>query len=122
RGDASIWITGTNDPETNLPSGVPATVAPGSAISVQATISIPADVRDNRITVADRPAIVDDVGKLSARRSRSVEDVLVRERHAGQFEEHKHLEAVVIVISDAEQFRVGIKSVGSHRNERPKIC
>src|SRR5262249_49376019 len=42
RGGASIWITGTYDPETNLTFWAPATAARGSAISAPATISTPA--------------------------------------------------------------------------------
>ena len=35
------------------------------------------EVRDDRVAVADRLAVVDDVGKLPARRGRGVEDVLM---------------------------------------------
>jgi hypothetical protein len=45
---------------------------------------------------------------LAARCCRSVEDVLLREDHAGQSEERKYFEAVAIVIGDAGEFRVGI--------------
>ena len=67
------------------------------------------EVRDDRVAVADRLAVVDDIGKLAARRGRSVEDVLVREGNASQSEEREHLEAVAVVVGDAEQVRIGIK-------------
>jgi hypothetical protein len=35
--------------------------------------------------------------------------VLVREGHAGQFEERVYLEAIAVVIGDAEQSRIGIE-------------
>ena len=43
------------------------------------------EVGDDRLAVADRLTIVNDVGKLPTRRRRGVEDVLVNERHAREF-------------------------------------
>src|SRR5271155_4293395 len=67
------------------------------------------EVRDDRVAVADRLAVVDDVGKLPARGGRGVEDVLMGEWHASQFEESEYFEAVAVVVGDAEKLRVGIK-------------
>src|SRR5271156_4925380 len=64
------------------------------------------EVRDDRVAVADRLAVVDDVGKLPAGGGRSVEDVLMREWHASQFEESEYFEAVAVVVGDAEKLRV----------------
>ena len=43
------------------------------------------EVGDDGLAVADRLTIVNDIGKLPARRRRGVEDVLVNERHAREF-------------------------------------
>ena len=67
------------------------------------------DVSDDGIAVADRLARVDDVGQLAARRRRRVENMLVQEWHAGELEEREHLEAVAVVVGDAEQRGVGVK-------------
>ncbi len=40
-------------------------------------------MRDDRATVADGLAVVDDVGKLPARRARGIEYMMMRERQAG---------------------------------------
>jgi len=66
-------------------------------------------MRDDRITVADRLAIVDEIGKLPAWCGRGVKDMLMSERHSGQFEERKHLEAVAVVVGHAEKFGIRIK-------------
>ena len=64
--------------------------------------SIAADeVREYRVAVPERFAIIDDVRKLLSRRLRRVEGV-VNERHAGQLEERKYLEAVAVVVGDPE--------------------
>jgi hypothetical protein len=67
---------------------------------------------DDGVAVADRFATVDDVGKLAARRLRGIEDVFVLERRAGELQEDKHLQAVAIVVGNAEQRRIGIE--GDH--------
>src|SRR5260370_19665990 len=67
------------------------------------------EVLDDRVAVADRLAVVDDVGKLPARCGRGVEDVLMGEWHASQFEESEYFEAVAVVVGYAEKLRVGIK-------------
>ena len=71
------------------------------------------EMGDDGFAVADRFAVVDNVGKLPARRRRGVENVLMRERHAGEPQEGKDLEPVAVVVGDAEQRRVGIE--GDHR-------
>ena len=67
-------------------------------------------IGDDGLAVADRVAAVDDVGKLAARRLRGVEDVLVRERHAGELEEGIDLEPVAVVVGDAEQGGIGVEA------------
>ena len=57
---------------------------------------------DDGIAVADRLAVVDEVGKLPAWRCRRVENVLVLERHAGESQEREHLEAIAVVVRIAE--------------------
>jgi hypothetical protein len=54
-----------------------------------------------------RFAVVDDARKLGARRGRGMEDVLVREGHAGQPEEGEDLEAIAVVVGDAEEGESG---------------
>jgi hypothetical protein len=68
---------------------------------------------DDGLAVADRLAVVDDVGELAAWRLRGVEDVLVSERDAGQPQEGEHLQPVAVVVGDAEQR--GIRIEGYHR-------
>jgi len=48
-------------------------------------------VRNDVLAVADRRAIVGDVGKLPARRGRRIENVLMGEGQAGQAHKGKHL-------------------------------
>ena len=67
------------------------------------------DVGDDGVAVADRLARVDDIGQLAARRRRRVENVLVQEWHAGELEEREHLQAIAVVVDDAEQLGIGIK-------------
>ncbi len=66
-------------------------------------------VGDDGFAVADRLAVVDDVGKLAARRRRGVEDVLVHERQADEPQEGEHLQAVAVVIGNAEQRGIGVE-------------
>ena len=61
------------------------------------------EMSDDRLAVADRFAVVNDVGKLPARRRRGVEDVLVDERHASKFEKGVDLQSVAVVVGDAEE-------------------
>jgi hypothetical protein len=70
------------------------------------------EVGDDGVTVADRLAVVDDVGQLAARRRRGVENVLVPERDAGEPQESEHLQAIAVVVRDAEQLGIGIE--GEH--------
>src|SRR5438477_613570 len=60
-------------------------------------------------SVADGVTAVDDVGKLAARRFRGVEYMLVGERHARKLEEGKDLEAVAVIVGNAEQRGVGVQ-------------
>ena len=68
-----------------------------------------ADILKDGLAVADRVAAVDDIGKLAARRFRGVEDMLVLERHACKLQECEYLQAVAVVVGDAEQRGVGVK-------------
>jgi hypothetical protein len=47
--------------------------------------------------------------RVTARRLRGVENMLLPERHARQLEECKYLQAVAVVVGDAEQRGVGVK-------------
>src|ERR1700730_12940034 len=66
-------------------------------------------MRDDRLAVANRLAVIDDIRKLPARRPGGVEDMLMDERHACQLEEGKHLQPIAIIVGDAEQFRIGVE-------------
>src|SRR5580692_4844065 len=66
-------------------------------------------MRDDGFTVADDLTVIDNVRKLATRRFRSVEDVLMLERHAGEPHEGKHFQPVAVVVGDAEQFGIRIK-------------
>ena len=66
-------------------------------------------MRDDRFAVAERFATVDDVGQLPARRRRSIENVLMPEWHAGEPHERENLQAIAVIVGDAEQLRVGIE-------------
>jgi len=70
------------------------------------------EVGDDRVAVADGLAVVDDVGQLAARRRRGVEDVLVPEGDADEAQEREHLQAIAVVVGDAEQLGIGIE--GEH--------
>jgi dihydroxyacetone kinase len=70
------------------------------------------EVGDDGIAVADGLAVVDDVGQLAARRRRGVKDVLVPEGNAGEAQEREHLEAIAVVVRDAEQLGIGVE--GEH--------
>ena len=70
------------------------------------------EVGDNGIAVADRLAVIDDVRQLAARRRRGVENVLVPERDAGEPQEREHLQAIAVVVRDAEQLGIGVE--GEH--------
>src|SRR5262249_2391418 len=67
---------------------------------------------DDGITVGDRLSLVDDIGQLAARRRRGIENVLVPERDAGKPQEREHLQAITVVVGDAEQLGVGVE--GEH--------
>ena len=60
------------------------------------------DMGDDGLAVADRLAVVDEIRKLPARRRRRIENMLVRERHAGKPQEGEYLEPVAVVVGDAE--------------------
>ena len=61
------------------------------------------------IAVADDFAIVVDKGQLPARRGFRVDDVDVAELQPAKLQKSEDLEAIGIVIGDAEQFGVGEK-------------
>src|SRR5215204_6980818 len=64
---------------------------------------------DDGVAIADNLAVVVDVGKLSARCVRCVEDVLMRERNLGELEEGVDLKPVAVVIGHAAERGPGIK-------------
>ena len=64
---------------------------------------------DDGLAVADGFAVVDDIGQLPARRLRRIENMLVRERHAGEPQEGEDLQPVTVVVGDAEQFGIGVE-------------
>jgi len=70
------------------------------------------EMGDDGITVANRLSPIDDVGQLAARRRRGVENVLVPERDAGKPQEREHLQAITVVVRNAEEFGVGVE--GEH--------
>ena len=70
-------------------------------------------MRDDGIAVADRLAVVDDVGKLPARRCRCIENMLVLEPHAVKSQERENLETIAVVVGNTEQLGIGIE--GDHR-------
>jgi hypothetical protein len=61
---------------------------------------------DNGVAVAYRLAIINDVGQLPTRRCRRIENVFVFERRAIKPQEREYLEAVTIVVGNAEQFGI----------------
>ena len=67
------------------------------------------DIGKDGLAVTDRIVTIDDVRQLTARRLRGVENMLLPERHARQLEECKYLQAVAVVVGDAEQRGVGVK-------------
>jgi hypothetical protein len=67
------------------------------------------DIDQDGLAVADAVMAVDDIGQLSARRLRCVENVFVPERHAGELQKSEYLQSVAIVVGDAEQRRIGIE-------------
>src|SRR5262245_35708062 len=71
------------------------------------------EMGDDGIAVADRLAVVDDVGQLPAWRCRRIENVLVLERHAVKPQESEYLEAIAVVVGNTEKLGIGIE--GNHR-------
>ena len=67
------------------------------------------EVRDDRVAVPERFAIIDDVRQLLSRCMRCVKGMPMNERHAGQLEERKHLEAVAVIVGDPEEPGIGVK-------------
>jgi len=67
------------------------------------------DISKDGLTVADRIVAIDDIGQLTAWRLRGVKNMLVAERHARQLEECKYLQAIAVIVGDAEQRGVGVK-------------
>jgi hypothetical protein len=85
------------------------------------------EMGDDGLALADRLAIVEDVGKLAAWRRRRI-DALVRKRHAARIlrqrggrltepimhrrdqpQERKHFQAVAVVVGNAEQRGIRIE-------------
>jgi hypothetical protein len=70
-------------------------------------------MRNDGVTIADHLPLVDHIGQLPARCRSRVKNVLVFERHSVEPQERKHLEAIAVIVGDAEQLGVGIE--GDHR-------
>jgi hypothetical protein len=78
------------------------------------------EMREDGLAVADDLAIVVDVGELTARSMRGVDDVLVTERNASEPQERIHLEAVAVVVGHAEQ--PGVRVERQHRVVLVRAC
>src|SRR5262245_8530835 len=68
------------------------------------------EMRNDRVAVPDRFAVIDQVGKLTARGGGRIEDVLVLEPQADELEKGEHLEAKAVVVGHSEQAGPGIES------------
>jgi hypothetical protein len=64
---------------------------------------------DDRIAVADRRAVVLDVRQLPARCGAGIENMLMTKWYFGQAKKRESLEPERIIVSDPEQFRVGVE-------------
>ena len=69
----------------------------------------PGDELQDGLAVADGVVAVDDIGQLTARRLRGVENMLVPERHPRQPQEREHFQAIAVIVGDAEQRGIGVK-------------
>src|ERR1700722_4118829 len=67
------------------------------------------DIGKDGLAVADPVMVVDDIGQLSARRLRRIENVFMPERHPGELQKSEYFQTVAIVVGDAVQRRIGIK-------------
>src|SRR6516165_5833484 len=67
------------------------------------------DIGKDRLTVADYIVAIDDIGQLTAWCLRGVKNMLMAERHARQLEECKYLQAIAVIVGDAEQRGVRVK-------------
>src|SRR5262245_39168494 len=72
------------------------------------------EMGEDGFAVADDLPVVDDVGKLAARGMRGVDDVLVTKGNSGEPEEGVDLQAVTIVVGDAEE--PGVRVQRQHRS------
>src|SRR5262249_55265329 len=70
------------------------------------------EMGDDRVAVADRLCVVDDVGQLAARRRGGIENVLMPECQPGEPQKGEDLEAIRVVVGNAKQLGIGIK--GEH--------
>src|SRR5262249_34910205 len=64
---------------------------------------------DDRVAITDRLAVVHDVRQLPARRRGCIENVLVLEWHPVKPQEREYLQAIAVVVGNAEQFGIGIE-------------
>ena len=64
---------------------------------------------DDGVAVADGLALVDDIGKLTARRPGCIEQMLMNEGKTDESQKRKNLQAVAVVIGDTEQGRIGVE-------------
>src|SRR6185312_15653316 len=66
-------------------------------------------MRDDGLAVADGLALVDEIGQLSARRRRRIENVLMHEGKAGETQEREDLQPIAVVVGDTEEHRIGVQ-------------
>src|SRR5262252_4784058 len=67
------------------------------------------DIGKNGLTVADYILAIDDIGQLTARCFCGIKNMLVAELHSCQLEKCIYLQAVAIIVGDAEQRGIGVK-------------
>src|SRR6185312_11608696 len=66
-------------------------------------------MRDDGLAVADGLALVDEIGQLSARRRRRIENVLMHEGKAGETQEREDLQPIAVVVGDTEEHRIAVQ-------------
>jgi len=64
---------------------------------------------DDGVAVADRLALVDDMGKLTPRRTGCIEKMLMNEGKTDEFQKGKNLQAVAVVVGHAKQARIRVE-------------
>ena len=65
---------------------------------------------DDGLAVTDRLAVIDNVGKLPARRRGRIENMLMHESKADETQKSENLQPIAVVVGHAEERRVRVKS------------